>query len=101
MSINENQEFEAINQKTSERKANATVECHSTEEIYRAKKVKAKKMAIVCIIVTFSILLVAAAGIFALEYIGWINTTFRIVLLCLYGGVAMFKAGYFWREIKK
>ena len=101
MSINENQEFEAINQKTRERNVNATVECHSTEEIYRAKKVKAKKKAIACIFIIFAILVVAAAGIFALEYIGWINATFRIVLLCLAGGVAMFKTGYFWREIEK
>ena len=101
MSINENQEFEAINQKISERKVNATAECHSTEEINRAKKIKAKRKAIVCIFVTFFILLVVAAGIFALEYIGWINATFKIVLLCLTGCVAMFKTGYFWREIEK
>ena len=101
MSINENQEFEAINQKTNERKSNATVECHSTEEIYRAKKAKAKKKAIVCIVITFSLLLVAAAGIIALEYIGWINTTFKIVLLCLAGCAAMFKTGFFWHAFKK
>lgn len=101
MSIDENQEFEAINQKTRERNESVAVECHSTEEIYRTNKVKARKKAIACIIVTLAILLVAAAGIFALEYIGWINTTFRIVLLCLASGVAMFKAGYFWREIEK
>jgi cation transport ATPase len=101
MTINENQEFEAINQKTKERNENAMEEFHSTEEIYRAKRVKTKRRAIVCIIVTISILLVAAAGIFALEYIGWINTTFKIVLLCLAGSWAMFKTGYFWREISK
>ena len=101
MSINENQEFEAINQKTKERNENATVECHSTEEIYRAKKIKAKRRAIVCIFIIFAILVVAAAGIFALEYIGWINATFKIVLLCLAGCVAMFKVGYFWHEFKK
>ena len=101
MNINENQEFETINQKTSERNANAMVECHSTEEIYRAKNIKAKRRALICIFVTFSITLVVAASIFGLEYIGWINATFKIVLLCLTGCVAMFKTGYFWREIAK
>lgn len=101
MSINENQEFEAINQKVKERSENAAVEFQSTEDFYHAKKVKAKQKAIMCIAVTVVILLVSVAGIIGLEYIGWINTTFRIVLLCLAGCMAMFKAGYFWREIKK
>lgn len=101
MNINENQEFEAINQKIKERNENATVECHTTEEIYRAKKIKAKRRAIICILITFAILLVADAGIFALEYIGWISATFKIVLLCLAGCVATFKTGYFYCLIEK
>ena len=101
MNINENQEFEAINQKTRERSDNAAVEFQSTEDFYHAKKVKAKQKAIVCIAVTVVILLVSVFGIIGLEDIGWINTTFRTVLLCLAGCMAMFKTGYFWHEIKK
>ena len=100
MSINENKEFEAINKKTSERNAQATAVCHSTEEIYRAKKAKSKKKAIWFAAVTILLLAVAMVGITALEMIGWINSTFRIVLMCMAGSVAMFKVGYFWHEIK-
>ena len=101
MSINEYQEFEAINQKTSERNAQATVECYSTEEIYRAKKAKAKKKAVAFMVVTLLALMLAICGIAGLEVIGWINATFRIVLMCLAGCAAMFKVGYFWHEFKK
>jgi hypothetical protein len=101
MSINENQEFAAINQKTNERKVNAVVECHSTEEIQRSKKVKAQKRAIVRILAAVAIMLAAGIGIFGLEDIGWINATFRTVLLCVTGGTGMFKIGYFWREVEK
>ena len=100
MSINENKEFEAINKKTSERNAQATAVCHSTEEIYRAKRAKAKKKAICFVVVAIVLLAIAMLGITGLELIGWINTTFRIVLMCLTGSVAMFKIGYFWHEIK-
>ena len=100
MSINENQEFEAINQKTSERKVSAQAVCCSTEEIYRTKKAKATKKAIVCMVVTLVALTATLLGITALEQIGWINSTFRIVLMCAAGAAAMFKTGYFWHEIK-
>lgn len=100
MSINEHKEFEAINKKTSERSAKAAAICHSTEEIYQAKKAKAKKMAIAFMAVTILLLAVAMVGITALQMIGWINPTFRIVLMCVAGSVAMFNTGYFWHEIK-
>ena len=100
MSINENKEFEAINQKTSERNAAKSAVCCSTEEINRAKKVKAQKKAIVFMVVTLLALAVTMLGITALELIGWINNTFRIVLQCVAGCVAMFKTGYLWHEIK-
>ena len=100
MSINENQEFEAINQKTSERKVSAQAVCYSTEEIYRAKKAKATKKAIIRMIAVTLAFVIASVGITALEMIGWINGTFRIVLLCSAGSVAMFNLGYFWHEIK-
>ena len=100
MSINESMEFEAINQKTSERKVSAQAACCSTEEIYRAKKSKATKKAIVFMVVTLVALVVTLLGITALEQISWINSTFRVVLMCVAGAAAMFKTGYFWHEIK-
>lgn len=100
MSINESKEFEAINQKVSERTAAESAVCCSTEEIHRAKKVKAKRKAVAFTVVTLVALVVAMLGITALELIGWINTTFRVVLQCVAGCVAMFKAGYLWHEIK-
>ena len=100
MSINESKEFEAINQKTGERKFVAETECQCKEEYHRVKKAKAKKRAVVFMAVTLVALVAAVVGITALEMIGWINTTFRIVLMCLAGALAMFKAGYLWHEIK-
>lgn len=100
MSINENKEFEAINKKTSERNAKAAAVCQSTEEIYHAKKAKAKKKAICFMVMNVLLLATALVGITALEMIGWINATFRIVLMCVAGSVAMFKIGYFWHGIK-
>ena len=100
MSINENQEFETINQKTSERNANAQAVCCSTEEIRWAKKTKARKKAALLMAVNVAVLAVSLFGIAGLEKIGWINNYFCIVLKCLAGCVAMFKAGYLWHEIK-
>ena len=100
MSVNENQEFEAINQKTGERKVQASAVCHSTEEIYRAKKAKAVKKSIACMVAVTLALVIAVVGIAALGQIGWINGTFKTVLMCAAGGVAMFNEGYFWHEIK-
>ena len=100
MSINENQEFEAINQKTGVRNANAKAASHTTVEVYLTKKSMAKKRAIVLMVVTLVAFVAAVFGITGLEVIGWINDTFRIVLMCLAGSVAMFKVGYFWHEFK-
>lgn len=100
MSINENQEFEAINQKTGERNFIAETECQCKEEYHRVKKEKAQKKAIVLMFVNFVVCAAATLGICALEYIGWINSTFAIVLMCLAGAVTMFKTGYLLHEIK-
>lgn len=100
MSIDENKEFEVINQRSSERKAEESALCYNTEEIHRASNAKAKTKAAVYMGVTLGVLTITIVGITALELIGWINETFRIVLQCVAGGVAMFKAGYFWHEIK-
>ena len=98
--INENKEFDAINQKASERRFIAETEYQCQEEYHRVKKVKAKRKAIVFLFVTILVLAVSIFGIAGLELIGWINGIFRIVLMCLAGAVAMFKAGYLWHEIK-
>lgn len=100
MSINENQEFEVINQKTGERNFVAETEGRCKEEYHRVKKAKAKKKAIVFMTITLLALVVAMLGITTLKVIGWINDTFRIVLMCFAGSAAMFKTGYFWHEIK-
>ena len=100
MSVNENKDFEAINQKTGERKFVAETECQCNDAYHRVKKAKAKKQAIMFLIVTLLALVATMVGILALERICWINSTFRIVLMCLAGAVAMFKAGYLWHEIK-
>ncbi len=100
MCIDESKEFEAINQKASERIAAENAVCYSTEEVHRARKAKAKKKAAVHMGVTLGVLVITMMGITALELIGWINDTFRIVLQCLAGCLAMFKTGYFWHEIK-
>ena len=100
MSINESMEFEAINQKTGERKFVTETESHCKEEYHRVKKAKAKKKAIVLLVVTCIAAVVAMFGILGLEFIGWINNIFCIVLMCLAGAVAMLKSGYLWHEIK-
>ena len=101
MSVNEHKEFEAINRKADERKVQAVAECHSTEDIYRAKKAKARNKALFCISVTLIALAAAVFGIIKLADIGWINDIFCAVLMCLAGSVATFKVGYFWHEIKQ
>ena len=100
MSINENKEFESINQKTGERSFIAETERQCKEEHNRLHKDKVKKRATGIMAVTTVALIAAAFGITGLELIGWINPTFRIVLMCVAGCVAMFKAGYLWHEIK-
>ena len=100
MSINENQEFEAINQKTGERKFVAETECQTQEEYHRVKKAKVKKYAIVRLVITLLSVLASIGIIICLKQIGWINDIFSVVLVCLAGAVAMFRAGYLWHEIK-
>ena len=100
MSINEVNEFEAINQKTGERKFMAETECKCKEAIGQVKKKKTCKRAVGLVIVTMLALAISMVGITALEQIGWINGTFRVVLMCMAGSVAMFKTGYLWHEIK-
>ena len=100
MSINESKEFEAINQKTCERKFVAETECQTKEEYQRVKKAKVKKQAIVRLILNLLSVLASICITICLKQIGWINDIFCIVLVCMAGAVAMFKSGYLWHEIK-
>ena len=100
MSINESKEFEAINQKTGERKFVVETESQCKEEYQRVKKAQAKKQAIVRLVLTLLSVLASIGITICLKQIGWINGIFCIVLVCLAGAVAMFKSGYLWHEIK-
>lgn len=100
MTVNESKEFDSINQKIGERSFIAETERQCKEAHNRLHKDKVKKRAIGLMAVTTVALIATVFGITALELIGWINSTFRIVLMCVAGCVAMFKAGYLWHEIK-
>ena len=100
MCINENQEFEAINQKAKERTVNVEEFQQTVADTYREVKARRKAKAIGLMVVSLLAFVAAVFGITGLEVIGWINDTFRIVLMCLAGSVAMFKVGYFWHEFK-
>lgn len=101
MSINENQEFEAINQKTRERNDSARAACYSTEEIYRGKAAKARKKAIMCMVAITAAFMLAIWIINILETIGWINSSFKVLMMVAAGCVSMFNLGYYWHELKK
>lgn len=101
MSINESKEFEAINQKTNERKFVEESECQCKEAFHNVKRAKAKKKALLCICLTALCLVAVVFGVALLEDIGWINHIFSIVLSCSAGAAAMFKVGYYWNDFEK
>lgn len=100
MSVNESKEFEAINKKVKERSERVEEAQQDVADTYREVVARRKAKAMVCIIAVLTVFGASLAGIWGLEKIGWINSTFRIVLMCLAGAVAMFKSGYFWHEFK-
>ena len=100
MSINENQEFEAINQKVKERTVNVEEVRQTVAETYREVRVRKKTKAMICIMAALGLFAIAAAGFWALEEIEWINYSFRLVLTAATGAVAMFKVGCFWQRAK-
>lgn len=101
MSINENQEFETINQKVKDRTENAEKVQLIATETNREAQMRKKAKAVACILGVAVVLGIAVTGFWALEEIEWINHTFRIVLTATAGAVAMFKIGGFWHEFKK
>ncbi len=101
MSINESQEFEAINQKVKERTESVEEIRQNAADTYQEVKARRKAKALASIIAVVVVAGAFMAGVWGLEMIGWVNHTFRVVLMCVSGTVAMFKAGYFWHEFKK
>ena len=101
MSINENQEFEAINQKVKERTVDYDAVRKNAAVNYKEVKVRRKTKAITIMVVTLLVLVIALRGINALEAIGWINNKMNVLLMCAAGSVAMFTQGYYWHELKK
>ena len=101
MSINENQEFEAINQKVKERAVNVEEVRQSAADAYREVQMRKKTKAVAGMIGMAALLGIAVTGFWALEEIAWINHAFRIVLSAAAGAAAMFKMGGLWVEIKK
>lgn len=93
MSINENQEFEAINQKVKERAVNVEEVRQSAADAYREVQMRKKAKAVVGMVAVMGVFGGAVAGCWGLEEIGWINHTFRIVLTSAAGAVAAFKMG--------
>lgn len=99
--MNENKEFEFINNKTRERAADEEVSYQQAADTFKAFVAEKRKKA--CIRISVNSLMAAAAGfgIVGLSKIGWINEIFCAVLLCAVVVWLSFKAGYFWYEIKK
>ena len=101
MSINENQEFETINRMARERSENVDEYRQTVADTYREVKARRKAKAIYHIIALVMLFASAIAFFYGLEVIGWINGTFRIVLMCVAGALAMFKIGYYWHDLKQ
>lgn len=101
MSINENQEFETINQKVKERTENVEEVRQIEADTYREVRVRNKLKAMIWIMVAGGVFATAATGFWALEEIEWINHSFRIVLTAAAGAVAMFMIGGFWQKAKQ
>lgn len=100
MNINENQEFEAINQKVKERTENVEEIQQAAADTYREVVEKKQAKAVAKIIAVGLLLCGFIVGFWGLEKVGWINTTFQVVLMCVAGAMASFKIGYFFHEIK-
>lgn len=101
MNINENQEFEAINQKVKERTVNVEEVRQSVADTYREVKARRKAKAVMRMILAVVLFGASVAGFYGLESIGWINDTFRTMLIGASGSLAMFNIGRFWNDLKQ
>ena len=101
MNINENQEFEAINQKVKERTVNVEEVRQSVADTYREVKARRKAKAVMRMVLAVVLFGASVAGFYGLESIGWINDTFRTVLIGVSGALAMFNIGLFWNDLKR
>ena len=101
MNINENQEFEAINQKVKERTVNVEEVRQSVADTYREVKARRKAKAVMRMVLAVVLFGASVAGFYGLESIGWINDTFRTVLIGTSGALAMFNIGLFWNDLKQ
>ena len=101
MSINENQEFEAINKKVKERTESVEESRQSAAGTYHDVQVRKKAKAILYMVAITVAFVLAIVVINALEVIGWINNSFKVVMMVAAGGVAMFNQGYLWHEFKQ
>ncbi len=99
--MNENQEFEFINSKTRERAVDEEATYKQAADTVKAFAVKRRKKAVMRMAVAALVAAAAWFGILGLADIGWINGSFCVVLLCAVGAWLAFKAGYYWREIKR
>lgn len=99
--MNENQEFERINQKTRERTEGEEASCKQAADTLKAFAAKRRKTAVMRMSVTAMVAAAAWFGILGLQSIGWINGSFCFVLLWVVLAWLAFKAGYHWHEIKK
>ena len=99
--MNENQEFEFINNKTRERAVDEEASCKQAADTFKAFVAEKRKKACMRMSVNGLVIVAAVFGTVGLAKIDWINDIFCAVLLCVEGLVLAFKAGYFWYEIKK
>ena len=101
MSVNENKEFETINQKVMERTFDEEEVRQSAANAYREVRTKKKLRAIAAISFVVFFAAVAATGFWGLEQIEWINHTFSVVLTAVAFAVASFKVGCIWTRFSK
>lgn len=66
----------------------------------KAKITARRNEAIKRIILVFCVVLVALLAITGLDAIGFISTTFAIILAAISVCIGAFKTGYIWRDIK-
>ena len=100
MSINENQEFNAINQRTGENRSHMQAQCYDTEAIQRDRKRAIRKKAVFKLSGVAVMVFLTAVLLSVLQHFECISYGFGIILMVLAGGAAMFQVGYIWHDIQ-